>query len=411
MQKAIVLINGAAAAACVVAACGGGGNGGGAAPLNVVAATVDSGPAAAPGSVDILFVSVTICAPGTAICQTIDHVQVDTGSTGFRVLGEVLGAGVTSGQLQQATDASGNPLVECMQFADGYSWGPIKLVDLTIGGMKAASVPIQVIGDPAYASRTIPSACSSFVNVPENSLAQFGANAILGIGNFLEDCGSSCASGAQDGSAYNVCPPAMAPACQPATMDLTGQVQNPVAMFSSDNNGVLIQLPSVAPPGAIAATGSLVFGIDTASNNALGNATVYGLDSAGNLGTTVAGLQAFSSAFIDSGSNGYFFNDPGLQPCSGNSSFYCPPGPTSFSATITGTNGATAAIAFTVDNAVSDLGTNAAALPNLAGSTGTGLAGDTFDWGLPFFYDRSVYVVFEGKTALGSRLVGPYVAF
>ncbi len=69
------------------------------------------------------------------------------------------------------------------------------------------------------------------------------------------------------------------------------------------------------------------------------------------------------------------------------------------------------AIAFTVDNAVSDLGTNAAALPNLAGSTGTGLAGDTFDWGLPFFYDRSVYVVFEGKTALGSRLVGPYVAF
>src|SRR5437899_336989 len=127
----------------VVAACGGGGNGGGAAPLNVVAATVDSGPAAAPGSVDILFVSVTICAPGTAICQTIDHVQVDTGSTGFRVLGEVLGAGVTSGQLQQATDASGNPLVECMQFADGYSWGPIKLVDLTIGGMKPASGPTQ----------------------------------------------------------------------------------------------------------------------------------------------------------------------------------------------------------------------------------------------------------------------------
>src|SRR2546430_83956 len=158
--------------------------------------------------------------------RTGHHVlSVDTGSTGFRVLGEVLGAGVTSGQLQQVTDGSGNPVVECVQFADGYSWGPIKLVDLTIGGMKAASVPIQVIGDPAYASSTIPSACSSFVNVPENRLAQFGANAILGVGNFLEDCGSSCASGAQDGSAYNVCPPAMAPACQPATMDLTAQVQ------------------------------------------------------------------------------------------------------------------------------------------------------------------------------------------
>src|SRR5205823_12204351 len=153
-------------------------------------------------------------------------------------------------------------------------------------------------------------------------------------------------------------------------------------------------------------------GIDTASNNGLGKATVYALDSAGNLGTNVTGLHAFSSSFIDSGSNGYFFDDPGLQPCPGeNSSFYCPPGPTTFNATITGTNGATAVVTFTVDNAASDLSANAAALPNLAGSTGTGLAGDTFDWGLPFFYGRSVYMVFEGRMALSSNLVGPYVAF
>ena len=404
-------INGAAAAACMIAACGGGDGGGGAAPLNVVAATVDSGPAAAPGSVDVLYVTVTLCAPGAAFCQTIDHVEVDTGSTGFRVLYEVLGAGVTSGQLQQSTDAAGNPLVECVQFADGYSWGPVKLADLRIGGLTAASIPIQVIGDPAYASRTIPSACSSFVNVPENTLAQFGANAILGIGNFLEDCGSFCTGGAQDGSAYNICPPALAPTCQPVTAALTTQVQNPVSRFASHNNGVLIQLPSVTPPGAMTATGSLVFGVDTASNNGLGKATVYGLDGAGNFGTAVTGLQAFSSAFVDSGSNGYFFDDPGLQRCAGNASFYCPPGPTSFSATITGTNGAAAAVTFTVDNAANDFNTNAAALPNLAGATGNGLASGTFDWGLPFFYGRPVYVVFEGMTAASSTLTGPYVAF
>jgi hypothetical protein len=250
------------------------------------------------------------------------------------------------------------------------------------------------------------------VNVSENSLAQFGVNGILGVGNFLQDCGSFCASGAQDGSVYNVCPTAAAPACQPTTAALSAQVQNPVAMFASDNNGVLIQLPSVTAPGAITATGSLVFGVGTRSNNGLDKAAVYALDSAGNLGTTVPGLHAFSSSFVDSGSNGYFFNDPGLQPCLGeNSSFYCPPGPTSFSATITGTNGATAAVVFTVDNASSDFSTNAAALPNLAGSTGTGLGSAIFDWGLPFFYGRSVYVVFEDRTAIGSTLAGPYVAF
>jgi hypothetical protein len=412
-----------AAIACLLAACGGpadsagtsGGTGvssGNNPPPNVVAATIDSGPGASPGSVDTLFVSVTVCAPGTALCQTIDHVQVDTGSTGFRVLAEVLGGGVTSGQLQQATDGSGSPLVECVQFADGYSWGPIKLADLKIGGKTAASIPIQVIGDPTYASRTIPSACSSFVDVPENSLAQLGVNGILGIGNFIEDCGSYCASGAQDGSVYNVCPEGMAPACQPAAVALAAQVQNPAAIFASDNNGVLIQLPAVAAPGASTATGNLVFGVDTASNNALGKATVYALDSAGNVGTAVTGLHAFSSSFIDSGSNGYFFDDASLQLCPGdNSSFYCPPGPTSFSATITGTNGATGAVGFTVDNAASDFKMNAAALPNLAGSAGTGLGTDTFDWGLPFFYGRSVYVVFEGRTALSSSLAGPYVAF
>src|ERR1700735_4765928 len=37
------------------------------------------------------FVSVTLCAPGsTTNCQTIDHVLVDTGSVGLRVLQSVL---------------------------------------------------------------------------------------------------------------------------------------------------------------------------------------------------------------------------------------------------------------------------------------------------------------------------------
>jgi hypothetical protein len=409
-----------AATALLAVACGsdspgtGGGiaigNGNNSAP-NSVAAVVDSGPAASPGSVDTLFVTVTVCAPGNGACQAIDHVQVDTGSSGFRVLAEVLGRGVTSGQLQQATDGSGNPLVECMQFADGYSWGPVKIADLKVGGKTAASVPIQVIGDPAFASRSIPTACSSFVDNPENSLAQLGVNGILGIGNFLQDCGSYCAGGTQDGSVYNACPQGTA-SCQPAAVALAQQVQNPAALFAGDDNGVLIQLPAVSPPGAATASGNLVFGVGTAGNNALGPATAYALDTAGNLGTTVAGLRTFTSSFIDSGSNAYFFDDAALQACSGgDSSFYCPAGATSFHGTITGLNGAAGAVGFTVDNALSDFKTSASALPNLAGSAGSGLGSETFDWGLPFFFGRSVYVVFEGKTAAGSTMVGPYVAF
>jgi hypothetical protein len=38
----------------------------------------------------------------------------------------------------------------------------------------------------------------------------------------------------------------------------------------------------------------------------------------------------------------------------------------------------------------------------------TGIA-DTFDFGLPFFYGRNVYEVFEGKSS--SVASGPYFAF
>ena len=46
--------------------------------------------AANEAAVNILYVNVTICAPGsTTNCQTIDHVQVDTGSQGLRILSSV----------------------------------------------------------------------------------------------------------------------------------------------------------------------------------------------------------------------------------------------------------------------------------------------------------------------------------
>ena len=43
-------------------------------------------------------------------------------------------------------------------FASGYTWGPIKRADVTIGSKKASNLPIQVIGDSGY---TVPSDCMS----------------------------------------------------------------------------------------------------------------------------------------------------------------------------------------------------------------------------------------------------------
>src|SRR5262249_2641247 len=145
------------AAMLALAGCGGGGGGGSSsAPMptaNTQAIVVDGGPAKIP---NVAFVSVTICVSGTNNCQTIDHIQIDTGSAGLRILAPLISAGLA---LPQQTDAAGNPLVECAQFVDGFSWGPVKMADIRIAGEQASSVPIQVIGDSNFT--TIPASCSS----------------------------------------------------------------------------------------------------------------------------------------------------------------------------------------------------------------------------------------------------------
>src|SRR5262249_42325588 len=124
-----------------LAGCGGGGGGRSssssppsppAPPQNVQAISVDAGPANLPHPA---FTSVTVCAPGsTTNCQTIDHIQVDTGSSGLRLISSVLSPALS---LKQQTDANGNPMVECAQFADGFSWGPVKMADIRIAGEAA----------------------------------------------------------------------------------------------------------------------------------------------------------------------------------------------------------------------------------------------------------------------------------
>jgi hypothetical protein len=394
-----------------LSACGGGsiapGGGSSSGPpiagaaSNVQTITVDSGPAALSGpSVDTAYTTVTICVPGTTTCQTIDHIQVDTGSSGLRILASALTL-----SLPQQTDASSNPIAECTQFVDGFSWGPIKTADIQISGEVAPDSAVQVIGDPAYP--TIPTACASTGN-QEDTVATFGANGILGVGVFIQDCGQGCAA-AQNNGIYYDCPSSST--CGPAAMPLASQVLNPVAAFTTDNNGVIVELPAITASGASSVTGALVFGIDTQSNNGLGTAEIFTVDDNMGFLTTQYKGTSFSQSFIDSGSTAYFFHDGSIGTCPSNSSgsgFYCPSGTLNLSATLVGQNNATATVNFNIGNATDlfNSSTTVTALNNLgADNTNT----DSFDWGLPFFFGRNVVFAIEQHNTSGGE--GPYIAY
>lgn len=381
-----------------------GGGGGGGAASNQVAITVNTGPALSAGTlaVNSAFTSVTICVPGSASqCQTIGGVLVDTGSAGLRVLSSAVTL-----SLPQQKDSGGNPIGECALFVSSETWGPVATADITIGGEKASSQSIQVIGGGSGSVATPPTSCSNQGPVVD-TLGSLGANGILGVGNFIQDCGPACAPATTSNPGfYYTC----SSSCTVTTLALTSQVSNPVVAFAQDNNGVIVQLPSATGSQASLA-GSLIFGIGTQSNNGLGGATVYTLNpNDGNFNTSFSGVTYTDAAFLDTGSNGIYFLDStttGLPLCTGNINFwYCPVSTQNFMATIQAyPAGATTNINFSVGN-------GQALTSNQNDGVEPGLAGPNsgaFDWGLPFFYGRNVYVAIEGKSTPGGT--GPYVAY
>lgn len=383
----------------LLAGCGGGSNsssnsGGGntiaSSNDNVQPVTVTLGPA--NNYNNGIFTSVTVCVPGTSNCQTVDNVLVDTGSSGLRLISSALTI-----PLPQQTG-----LAECMQFQDGFVWGPLASADIKISGEQAPSATVQVMGVSGFAG--VPSACSNSGGVEEDTVEALGANGVLGIGPFRQDCGGACAQpGTSNPGVYYSC---TGNNCGSTAVGLGQQVQNPVFLFPQDNNGSIIQLPAVPAAGAATLAGSLVFGIGTQSNNALGSVSVYTLDGNGNFTTTYNG-NAYNQSFIDTGSNGYFFLDTattGMPECHDNSGFYCPTSPVNFSATNQGTNGVSGVIQFTISSADTQFNTNNAALSQLGG-TNPG----SFDWGLPFFFGRNVYTAVELQSTPGG--VGPYFAY
>jgi hypothetical protein len=360
---------------------------------NILSVVVNGGPT--NNALNQLFATVTVCAPGTSNCQTISGILVDTGSVGLRILSSALTL-----PLPQQTGGGGAPVAECLPFVDGFTWGPVQTADVKIAGEAASSIAVQVVGLDKFP--TIPSSCSS-QGTAEETLNDLNANGILGVGLFREDCGLGCAlTGSSNPGLYYTCPSS---GCVITTEPVASQVQNPVSHFAVNNNGVVIQLPTVPTGGAASTSGTLLFGIGTQSNNGLGSAKVFTLDGQTNF-ATVFNNQTYTSSFIDSGSNGIFFLDSagaGLPDCKNSTGFYCPTTLTALSATQRGLNGATNAVAFNAGN----VDRVNATFSVFAEATGANPGG--FDWGLPFFFGRTVFVAIAGQSTPGGT--GPYWAY
>lgn len=389
---------------------------------NVATISVNGGPEAGTQFAygNGAFTSVTICVPGsTTQCQTIDGILVDTGSYGLRIENSVLTL-----SLPQQKDSSNNPIVECGEFGSGFTWGPVQTVDFTIAGESAKSMPIQVMGSPSFPDNvgnlgtgavTCANGEAGVFGVDLNTVDSLGANGILGVGNFAQDCGTACTqSGASNPGIYNSCPTAAT--CTPTTEAVASQVVNPVAMFSTDKNGVVIELPAVANGETTTVNGSLIFGIGTESNNGLGSATIFDVDTTQGNFNVVFNAQTFSDAgFLDTGSSALFFLNSattGLPGCTEMdfTQLYCPGNNVNLSATNEGlVNGNSNTVDFTIGNAEALINSSDNAIGILGGP---GVATNNalfFDWGLPFFYGRNVFVAIDGASTPAGT--GPYVAY
>ena len=440
----------AAALAIVLAACGGGsttetsltgpgvGNGGSTGGVSVSAPTgpnttqivVDSGPSGgfSLGAANILYVSVQVCSPGSASrCVTIDHVALDTGSVGLRLLKSTvasLGLPPVTVPANPAAGTPAGPALECYQFVLGGLWGPLASADLHIAEETAASIPVQLIDDSTAPAYPAPTECvTASNNMLMASASSLQANGILGVGMLPYDCGLECSNGsyASGYTLYYACPTAAS--CGLAAVPSTLQVANPVTKFAVDNNGTIIVMPAVPDLGATSATGRLVFGIGTQSNNQIPS-TVRVLHVDGNPAslnylsiTTTVGSTVYPGSYIDSGSNAIFFDDATIatkcQSSSGTagSGWYCPPAILRRTATLSDTQGTSATVDFSIANADGLFSSPSVAFSDLGGTTGQ--AAGTFAWGLPFFYGRSVFTSIWGQwlSPFGNNNIGPWFAF
>lgn len=374
----------------ILLGCGSSGSSSPSAPLgssdaNVLTITINPSAAAVCNYVNDPCTQVTICLPGTSTCQTVSNILVDTGSSGLRIFSSALTLPLPSSNIG-----------ECTYFVSSTEWGSVHTVDVVLGKEPAVSIPIQVVNSTfagQYTSTGQPATNICGVVSVDSSPSQAGFNGILGVGVFSSDGGS-----------YYNCVPLP---CTSLAVSPPQQVQNPVGLLPVDNNGVIVALPSVPASGLPSLTGSLILGIGTASNNQPSGVRVLPTDSSGQIRTQFTPTPTITMGIIDTGSSALFFSDASIQTCATPTFLYCPPSPLTLSAMNAGASGVPSSpVSFQIADPTPLLSAGNGVLHNVGGVPSFS---GTFDWGLPFFFGRTVYIGLEGKpSVLGT---GPFFAY
>ena len=308
------------------------------------------------GAVNTPVVTLTICVPNSSTCEDVPNILLDYGSTGLR-LSHTL---AIAGELPQE-QVNGQGLFECYLFVSGYNFGPVVTAQITLG-TSSVTVPVQI----SNSSLSAPSSCSSGII---SSPFQPTYNGILGVLFPQYDIASAYYYEGNSG---------------PLTPPQSDEVQNPVYLLGSpNNNGVLLSgLPAVPPDGAPNVTGTLTFGISGGGSyttlETYSSITPNGCKSYGNLCASYNGNSSLT-AFLDTGSNGFFIDNPSIPQCTGNlSGFFCGSA-SSQSATLTGATGSYS-LNFSIVSAQTLFSTG-----NNDFSTLGGFASGTFDAGFSAF--------------------------
>ena len=394
---------------------------------------------------NILYATVTVCSPtDTSHCVSIDHVQVDTGSVGLRVLASLVkDLGLPPLQIASSPDPVRNAW-ECFPFVIGGLWGANATAVVGLGRQFTSPVAVQLIEDNTDANAALQAPDNCIAAADGNllsSASSLGSNGILGIGSTNLDCGNVCLQGsyatdAQFVQYYSYAPGSTGKAQCASNMALCSsvvasvpvnlQVANPISNLQNSRyrDGVVLAMPAVGNPGAATATGELIFGVDSVvdANGLSGNTVPSGVTKV-QLGADTNNLpaylsittqlmhgaspQTFIGSYLDTGTNGIFFTDSSSAalPLCAASSWYCPAGLTTLNAFLWDGGKAqptqnspwvSVPVQFQIGNAEALFSTSNTAFSGAAGTaplTSTGQPDTTsFAWGMPFFYGKKVYM-------------------
>ncbi len=362
--------------------------------VNVVPLSVDSGYNGA--AFNRPFITLTVCQPGTTTCQTIDHIIVDTGSTGLRINQSALNLSLPSIEYNSLS------LYQCMQYGGGYGFGPAVTANVKIGGESAYNIPMQIFIDNEEEQSLVPTSCTS-----GTSFADFnamGAHGIIGVNPYSNPDNTYTAGGVYTCTSDLDCTEVSNPDAIPTKLNI-----NPVAAFSQDNNGLILSLPNISTPTNGPVVGTITFGLDTESNNTVSSTvtTVLGDPTAtwpvGFFRSTTENIE--TRAIFDSGTPTLDFYSATMAKCTESAwvAFYCPePSPQAWASTINNySGGAQTAISNSIVNyeLIYPTGQGPSIVPYI-GEIANPLDDITI-YGLPYFFGKSIYLGLKGDSESG----------